>query len=897
MRLLGDPIWRGSPVVVLRHFAAYGAALAFATAALTISVLSSRPFLDAADIALVGRQLDAVPATAPSDEQGRVRASLADGSPPRIEDTVAAAMGRLEGGGPTQEMRSPVGYLDPRTKATPYVVNPASGERTPGLAFEATGALASLVPAAGSPEPTTTGVWLPDTVASRLQLAVGDAVGIQLAAPGTSPPPVTAPVTGIYLTDEDGAPQDRSGLWRRLADELPVWPGHLEPTTPQLPLVVADTQTYRGFVEGTRDVSLVTWDVAPAADPLRIADLARLGNSAGELQDELQDPSSELAEELRHKGRNNRVSIGSGLTSMAVESRGGLRATEQGVTAVRILAAGLSWLVVALATVALLVRRRGERQVLVEQGRSSAELTSLSLVEALLPVGVGLLVGWFASPPFASWIVGADGVAARPGTAALVGGVVLATVGVSSAADAVARHRRASGRAMPSASRVPWRSAVLALAGAGAISAYGGGGEFDAVTAAFPLAAVGAAAIVVSTVATALLARLVRRWLPRRLGPRLVLSRLARDPTSTTAFLAATVAFGAAGYGLLFHASADDATTDKVATQVGATSVFAVDDPVPAATLANEVGDTTVVLHTVPRISGFTGDRLIAVDSATFADAALWSPRFTGRPLGDLLDELRGGEDGDAVPVVLAGNDEHVPTMGTLARGDDWEVPYRVVDRVAGFAGSSTWQTILVVDQKALLALAPPGAIDTLEAELWSDRDADTVVRAARGADLPVKLQRTADEMRAEHSSLVARSWVTRYLQAFTVLALLLGLLVLAGLQRRDREQRRLLDRTLTDLGHPRRPVSRAAGAALALVALLGAVAGGLAAYAVTVSLASRLDPEPKIRPELVVTGVDQLLAAGAAFAAAALCLTLVGGATERWLGGSRSVNELLHDE
>ncbi len=163
---------------------------------------------------------------------------------------------------------------------------------------------------------------------------------------------------------------------------------------------------------------------------------------------------------------------------------------------------------------------------------------------------------------------------------------------------------------MISASRVPWRSAVLALAGAGAISAYRGGSGFDAVTAAFPLAAVAAAAIVVSAVATALLARLVRRWLPRRLGPRLALSRLARDPASATAFLAATVAFGAAGYGLLFHASAEDATTDKIATAVGANSVFGVDDPVAGAELAADVGESTIVLRTIPRINDFTGDRL-----------------------------------------------------------------------------------------------------------------------------------------------------------------------------------------------------------------------------------------------------------------------------------------------
>jgi predicted lysophospholipase L1 biosynthesis ABC-type transport system permease subunit len=124
-----------------------------------------------------------------------------------------------------------------------------------------------------------------------------------------------------------------------------------------------------------------------------------------------------------------------------------------------------------------------------------------------------------------------------------------------------------------------------------------------------------------------------------------------------------------------------------------------------------------------------------------------------------------------------------------------------------------------------------------------------------------------------------------------------LGLLVLAGLHRRDRDQRRLQDRTLADLGHPRRLVSRAAGAALALVALLGAVAGGVAAYAVTASLAGRLDPEPDLQPALVVTGTGQLLLAAVGFAGVALLLTLVGGVADRWLDRSVSVNELLHDE
>ena len=638
-----------------------------------------------------------------------MRASVADRSPRRVESAVTAAMDRLAGGGPAQEIRRPVSYLNPLDQAAPYVVSLATGARTPGVVFQATGALEALIPAPGSPEPGDTGLWLPDSVASRLDLGVGDQVGLQLALPGTEPAPAPATVTGVYVTAADGSPEDRTGRWTRLTDELPSWPGHVVPTTAQLPLLVADTRTYRSLVAGIGELSLVTWDVAPDANPLRVADLARLYESAAVLREELKSPASDVRQEVQHRG-SNPVTLSTGLSRMVSETRSGLRATEQGVAAVRILAAGLSWLVVALAAVALLVRRRGERQVLVEQGRSTLELTALSVVEAVLPIGLGLLVGWWAAPPFVSAIVGTDGVGPRPLDAGLVGGVVLATVAVACAVDAVARHRRASGRAVVTASRVPWRSAVLALAGAGAISAYRGDGDFDAVTAAFPLAAVGAAAIVFSAAATTVLGRLVRRWLPARLGPRLTLSRLARDPSSATAFLAATVAFGAAGYGLLFHASASDAITDKVATGVGANSVFAVSDPVATAALAADVGESTVVLRTVPRINGFTGDRLFAVDSGTFGSAALWSPRFAGHELSELTRELGAGPDVDAVPVVLAGNGEHVPASGTLARGDDFQVRYRVVDRIAGFAGSGPWQTVLVVDQETLLALAPPGA-------------------------------------------------------------------------------------------------------------------------------------------------------------------------------------------
>ena len=207
------------------------------------------------------------------------------------------------------------------------------------------------------------------------------------------------------------------------------------------------------------------------------------------------------------------------------------------------------------------------------------------------------------------------------------------------------------------------------------------------------------------------------------------MSRLARDPASATAFLAATVAFGAAGYGLLFHASADDATTDKVATAVGANSVFGVNDPVGGRRPRRRRRRVDRgAAHGPAGSTASPATGCYAVDTATFAEAAHWSPRFAGRELSDLTRELarragpRRGAGGPRRQRRRTSRDRAPSPAATT-----FEVPYRVVDRIAGFAGSGPSQTVLVVDQDALLALAPPGAIDTLEAELWSARDADTV--------------------------------------------------------------------------------------------------------------------------------------------------------------------------
>lgn len=884
-------MWRGSLVVLLRRYPAYAAAVAIGCAALALSALSGRTFVDAAEVALLRGQVEAVPASAPEDRQGLVRASLFDPGSAQAEDAVGRAMDDLDGGGPPLVVRRPVLYQDSLKKLTPYVDNPATGDRAVGVLFNASGALESLEPAPGSPAEHDSGLWLPDTLADQLGLGPGDPFGIVLVPPALDPPPFAGTVTGVYRTDARGVPLSTGDLWRELGDELPTWPTHVRRSTSQLPLLVADPATYRTLSDGMGERSLDTWDVVPEANPARIADARRLVTAQLALNAEVRNPESPISQAINATGPNQ-VTVFGGLPDMVDAARVGYSATIEGVSAVRVVGMGLSWLVVALGAVALLVRRRGERQVLVDQGRSSLEIAALTLVEVLVPVVVGLAVGLYASRPFVERIVGADGTAVRPQDTALVGLVALATIVLASFGDALARHRRTSGGTASAPRRVPWRTAVVTLAGAGAVSAYAGGDDFDTATAVFPLAAVGAAAIIVSALAVAALGRVAQRWLPTRLGARLTFARLARDPSSATAFLAATIAFGAVGYGLLFQVSADDAATDKVDSLVGATSVFELSTLDDAAQLDAVADRSTVVLRSVPTINGATRDRLLAIDPATFARAARWSPRLAGGlDQGEVTDRL-STRDGAAVPVLLVGSGAGTPDEGSLSVGEIGDVTYRVVDRVPAFPGLGKDDTLLVVAQDVLLGDEPATAWADADVQLWSGYDADTVRTAANDAGLDPRLVATTAEVRSD-PSLVARGWVTDYLQAFTVLALLLGLLVLVGLHRRDREQRDLQDATLADLGHPKRLASRAAGYELGLVSVLGATAGGLAAYTVTWSLAGRLDPLPELRPALAVTGTQQLLSAAVAFVAAALVLTLLTGR----LGRARSVNELLHDE
>ena len=230
-------------------------------------------------------------------------------------------MAALEGGGPTQVIRQPVGYLNPRSKPAPYVVNLATGERTPGVVFDATGALAALVPAAGSPEPGASGLWLPDSVAdAAAPRTPATRSALQLAAAGRQP--------GAGHGDGDRRLRDRCRRRARGPDR-PLGPTDRRAAPLARPRGGHDTAAAAagrghrhlpdpgGRHRASSRSSPGTWRPTRARRGSRTSRGSPTPPTV--LRDELEDPSSDLYQQVKHRG-SNPVSLSTGLPGMVAES-------------------------------------------------------------------------------------------------------------------------------------------------------------------------------------------------------------------------------------------------------------------------------------------------------------------------------------------------------------------------------------------------------------------------------------------------------------------------------------------------------------------------------------------------------------------------------------------------
>src|SRR5207247_1456621 len=122
--------------------------------------------------------------------------------------------------------------------------------------------------------------------------------------------------------------------------------------------------------------------------------------------------------------------------------------------------------------------------------------------------------------------------------------------------------------------------------------------------------------------------------------------------------------------------------------------------------------------------------RVLAIDPKTFARAAFWDPRFSGRSLTALVGGLEGG--GVRVPAIAAGTgtaDQLTLQLSGVS------VPLRVVGRATAFPGMAGGRALVVVNEGALLRAAPGvrGLLDGSR-RLWAKGNPSAILAGLRGA-------------------------------------------------------------------------------------------------------------------------------------------------------------------
>ena len=744
--------------------------------------------------------------------------------------------------------------------------HPGAGHRTVRL-VTSTGFLPQVDVIRGTPGP---GWWISRNVArqmrigpgARLDLGVTDAFGTPTGSR------VQLTVTGVY---RDLCLQPERPYWIPLTQYI-----QLSGDTCPPPLLLADEATFLRAESVLADDGEFHWEFPIDTTGLTLP-------AARQLADELRRPAGDLADPISRLGAAFSGG-GLGLPPVVEEAEATNDSLAGPVRALSLAGRLLALLVVAIAGVYTVHRRRLEFQGLAARGMSPLALGSKAAAEALLPALAGAAAGWAAAlalvralGPSADLDPGAVSAAAlQAGITVVLAVVLLGGVATRLASDA--RERRAP-RARRLLAGRPWELIPLALAGAALFEIWNGkavrtgpGGtgapSVDILVPLFPILFVaGVGGLVV---------RVLRRVLPRlRTAGRgsgapvfLALRRLSTAPVTALLLVAASfLAVGILGYSGVVVSSISATTEAKAKLFVGSDTALTVPsvEDLPRPVLG---AGTPVVRYTQQTTFGPAGTSVdvLVVDPTTFEAHAFWDRRLAPVVLSQLLDEV-WAPAGGRLPLLAVG--PGVPGGDTLSLpGED--VPAQVVRHLDAFPGLVAGVPLLVTTRHALDAMKVSALNVFTIRQVWVDGDPAPVIDALTRAGVAPTSVATAHQV-AQTPGFLSLSWTFGFLQALGVLAgvvALVGLLLYLQARQASREVSYALAR--------RMGLSRRSHRLSVLLELSGML---LSAFVVGVALAiaaafltyPKLDVLPDIPPapflEIPVVLFAAVMAALAAFA------------------------------
>ena len=665
---------------------------------------------------------------------------------------------------------------------------------------------------------------------------------------------------------------------------------------PPPPALLGEPETVLGLLDqlgvvvdgaASMPIAIASWTIplgtAPTLEQARV-----LGPRTTTVRTQVVDPTTELGR-LAVAGGSPPSITGQQLDTALTEVE---RATAALAIPVRLLSwAGQVLALGAVAVAAVVARRRqlARAPLWAARGVPAAALGLRAAVAAVLPIVVGVAMGW--------WAAGAGVHVAGPGGAldasvlrsvlgdlALVATVAVVLVGVVTAVAnaAMARTDRQPLRVPPVAEALAVVLLGLALWQADARRQtttvdIDGVVQLDPLTVALPLLVVAAAAMV----GTRLLGLLLRSRVGRRArrGVWYLTSRRLRAVGGATLGL---VALAATSVGFLvlattLRSSVEATVDDHIGVLLGADAVVplsraeGVAGTVDPATLPFPA--TRVRRAPESLLDGRQTVDVLLVDPASFAAVAYRPRHLADVDVDGLLAHLAGPTTIADLPAIVVGASypgSHRLTVGTV------ELEVAQVATVPAFPGVAGERPTLVLADGDALAPEDPSVASRLAVvvypELWVTASAagsedlraslaDVVLQPAGSGPGSVG-SRTfafADDRRDDPGLAPAR-WTFVYLQAQAVALAALGMLALVGHHRARQRDQLLANALATRMGLSARARSSADALELAVLlgfaAVLGAAAGLLAARTVLVDY----DPLPEVLLPVVFAPPVQLL-------------------------------------